>query len=67
MTQLFTISQAARALGIERHSIYRWERLGLIPRARRLARNGLRRYTAEDIEAIRAWKDKLVDYATKNQ
>lgn len=49
---MYTISEAARALGISADWLRRGERRGSFPPARR-DRNGYRYYTAEDIERLR--------------
>jgi hypothetical protein len=48
----FQISDAAKAAERSIYTIRRWEKLGLIPKARRSA-GGLRRYSAEDITQIK--------------
>jgi excisionase family DNA binding protein len=52
MAQLMQVRQAARALGVHENTIRRWEGRGLL-RAVRLP-SGVRRFRAEDIEAVRA-------------
>ncbi|MGI8729677.1 MAG: MerR family DNA-binding transcriptional regulator [Solirubrobacteraceae bacterium] len=51
MAELIQVRQAARALGVHENTIRRWEERGLL-RAVRLP-SGVRRFRAEDIEAIR--------------
>jgi excisionase family DNA binding protein len=52
MTELIQVRQAARMLGVHENTIRRWEQRGLL-RAARLP-SGVRRFRAEDIEAVRA-------------
>jgi len=51
MAELIQVRQAARAFGVPENTIRRWEERGLL-RAVRLP-SGVRRFRAEDIEAVR--------------
>lgn len=53
MTDWLTASEAAETLGVTTKTLKRWEAKGLIRRAHRTV-GGHRRYSAEDVEAIRA-------------
>lgn len=48
----YTIKHAAGEVGVHPATLRGWERAGLIPQATR--RRGLRVYTADDVERIRA-------------
>lgn len=48
---MFTISKLAQTLGVCPDTVVRWEREGLIPKARR-SPGGWRVYTEEDLEQI---------------
>ena len=50
--QLFTISEAARELGLSAEWLRQGEKRGSLPPARR-DRNGYRSYTAEDLVRLR--------------
>jgi DNA-binding transcriptional MerR regulator len=50
--RLFTISEAARELGLSAEWLRQGEKRGSLPRARR-DRNGYRYYNPEDIERLR--------------
>jgi excisionase family DNA binding protein len=63
MSGRYSMKQAATALGVHKLTLYRWEREGKIPPAKRFARKNERVYTDEDIQAIREWKDKIIDPA----
>ncbi|HEX8620948.1 MAG TPA: MerR family transcriptional regulator [Allosphingosinicella sp.] len=54
---------AAAKIGVHKLTLYRWEREGKIPPAKRYARKNERVYTDEDIQRIIAWKDAIVDPA----
>jgi DNA-binding transcriptional MerR regulator len=49
---VYSISEAARKLGLSAEWLRQGEKRGSLPRARR-DRNGYRYYTAEDIERLR--------------
>jgi len=61
MDNKFTMSQAAKELGVAKSTLYRWEKAKKIAAPKRLARTNERIYTKEDIEKIREWKDKTVE------
>ncbi len=50
--QMYTISEAARELGLSSEWLRQGEKRGSLPPARR-DRNGYRYYTAEDVELLR--------------
>jgi len=49
---VFTASEAARALGISKRTILRWEAAGLVKSTRTVG--GARRYTQEDVRSVAA-------------
>lgn len=57
----YSMKQAATQIGVHKLTLYRWERGGKIPSAKRFAHKNERVYTDEDIQAIREWKDKIAD------
>jgi DNA-binding transcriptional MerR regulator len=57
--------QAAKAIGVHKLTLYRWEKEGKITPAKRFARNNSRVYTDEDIARILEYKDKTVDPAAE--
>jgi excisionase family DNA binding protein len=61
MSGRYSMKQAAAQLGVHKLTLYRWERTGQIPAAKRFARKNERVYTDEDIQRIRDWKDQIVD------
>lgn len=48
-----TVKDAARLLGVDRKTLYRWEVAKKIPAARRHPMNKYRVYTQEDIDKIK--------------
>lgn len=48
----YTLSEAAKLLGVHRDTIIYWEKNGLIPPARRNPRNNYRVYNDEEIRQI---------------
>jgi DNA-binding transcriptional MerR regulator len=52
VTRLYTVSEAARELGLSADWLRRGEKLGVLPVAKRDL-NGFRYYTEEDIERLR--------------
>jgi len=52
MKKEYTLSQAAKILGVHRDSILYWEQKGLIKKARRNPKNNYRVYSREEIEEI---------------
>jgi len=52
MAQLMQVRQVARELGVHENTIRRWEERGLLQAVR--LPSGVRRFRAEDVEAIRA-------------
>jgi excisionase family DNA binding protein len=57
----YSMKQAAEMIGVHKLTLYRWERTGKIPPARRYARKNERVYSDEDIARIVAWKNATVD------
>lgn len=57
-TSLLTRTDAAKLLGVTEKTISSWEKRGLIPEPQRDPR-GWRRYTAEQVEALRQCKHRL--------
>jgi DNA-binding transcriptional MerR regulator len=49
----YTIEQAARELGISKQTIVRYEKRGLLPKARRNPINKWREYTLRDIKTLK--------------
>lgn len=60
----YSMGMAAKALGVSKETLYRWEKQGKIPPAKRVARNNQRVYTPEDILKIREFKDAIRDPAS---
>ena len=54
MTEMIGILKAALELGVCPQSLRNWEKAGLVPPALRMGLKGSRRYSAADIEALRA-------------
>jgi predicted DNA-binding transcriptional regulator AlpA len=48
-TRLLTVQQVAKHFGVGTSTVWRWERLGTIPRGLRLTRNTVR-WRAEEID-----------------
>jgi excisionase family DNA binding protein len=61
MENRYTMSKAAKELGVSKSTLFRWEKDGKISAPKRLARTNSRVYTDDDIKRIREWKDKLKD------
>jgi excisionase family DNA binding protein len=59
----YSMKEAASQIGVHKLTLYRWEREGKIPKAKRYARKNERVYSDEDIQNIIAWKDAIVDPA----
>jgi excisionase family DNA binding protein len=59
----YSMKEAARQIGVHKLTLYKWEREGKIPPAKRYARKNERVYSDEDIARIIAWKDAIVDPA----
>jgi hypothetical protein len=57
----YSMGKAAKELGISKETLYRWEKKGKIPKAKRVVRNNQRVYTPEDILKIREFKDEIDD------
>lgn len=49
----FTTDQVARELGISKQTLFRYEKKGIFPKARRNLINRWRQYTQEDIKKLR--------------
>jgi DNA-binding transcriptional MerR regulator len=49
----YTIEQVARELSISKQTIVRYEKRGLLPKARRNPINKWREYTLQDIKALK--------------
>ena len=59
MDGLVQVAEAARQVGVDRSTLYRWERRGRVTPLRDY--RGWRFYCAEDIERLRKWREpKLV-------
>ncbi|MCC6591164.1 MAG: MerR family transcriptional regulator [Bryobacterales bacterium] len=56
----FTISHTAAAVGVSAQTLVRWEKTGLLPKARRVKSNGveIRVYSAEQVEEIRKFVEE---------
>ncbi len=52
-TEFFGINDVAERLGVSPSGVRRWERIGWIPPATRVAGSGRRLYRPNDIEEIR--------------
>lgn len=65
---MYPIRDAARAAGRSIPTLRRWERLGLIPPARRDPRTNMRLYTADEVFAIArlAGREDAFDRQTKS-
>lgn len=50
----YTTGDLAQEFGVSRDAVRVWERLGRIPPARRWGRAGIRYWSEQDVEAIRA-------------
>jgi len=50
---LFTTQETAKRLGISKQTLLRYEKKGILPKARRNLINHWRRYTEEDINKLR--------------
>lgn len=61
MTGRYSMGEAAKRLGVHKLTLYRWEKQGKIPPARRFARKNERVYSDQEIQAIREWKDRIID------
>ena len=61
----YTAAQAAQMLGCSLRSLYRWEKAGVIPAAKRVERGQVpaRVYTVSEVEAIRKITHDRVDFA----
>jgi len=55
MLELRTVRDASRALGVDRRTLYRWERKGLVKPLRDY--RGWRFYRPQDIERLRRWRE----------
>lgn len=51
--KLYTAIQAAEELGISKQTLFRYEKKGILPKARRNLINRWRQYTQEDISKLR--------------
>lgn len=67
MENRYTMKQAADLLGVDKMTLYRWEKKGCVSPAKRIVHSNHRFYTDADIERIRAWKDEVRDPATTPQ
>lgn len=54
---VYSIGEVAKMLSVSRESLRSWEKQGLITKPYRILTN-LRRYTDEDIEAIKKFLEK---------
>jgi len=57
----YSMAQAAKAVGVHKLTLYRWERQKKIPLPSRLRRNNQRVYTDDDIAKLKAYKDATVE------
>jgi DNA-binding transcriptional MerR regulator len=62
-----SMKKAAEQIGVHKLTLYRWEREGKIPPAKRYARKNERVYSDEDIARIIAWKNEIIDPAEANR
>jgi len=51
--RLFTAQQIAEKLGISKQTLFRYEKKGVFPKARRNLINRWRQYTEEDLKKLR--------------
>jgi DNA-binding transcriptional MerR regulator len=51
--RFFTAQQIAEKLGISKQTLFRYEKRGVFPRARRNLINRWRQYTLDDLRALR--------------
>ena len=52
-TRLFTAQQVAEKLGISKQTLFRYEKRGVFPKARRNLINRWRQYSEEDLKKLR--------------
>ena len=52
-TRLLTAQQVAEKLGISKQTLFRYEKKGVFPKARRNLINRWRQYTEEDLKKLR--------------
>lgn len=55
-----SLDEAAKRIGVNKMTIYRWERRRLVPLPPRAARTNKRLYTLEHIEILRAYKNSVI-------
>lgn len=51
--RLFTTQQIAQKLGISKQTLFRYEKKGVLPKARRNLINRWRQYTGEDLKKLK--------------
>lgn len=66
MEKRYTMLEAAKEVGVDKSTLYRWETKGLITKPKRCARTNARMYTEAEVEAIKQFKNKLVDAPESN-
>ena len=55
MAGLVTVGDAARVLGVDRSTLYRWEHRGIVRPLRDY--RGWRFYRREDVDRLRRWRE----------
>ena len=63
MDNVLSLTQVAALLGVDKMTIYRWEKYGKVPPPKRLKRTNKRLYTREDVERLRRYRDAVLDPA----
>lgn len=66
MDEVLSLPQVAALLGVDKMTIYRWEKQGKVPAPKRLQRTNKRLYTMEDVDRLKRYRDAVVDPGTGN-
>lgn len=60
MSEIFSMGEAVKKIGVTKNTLYRWEKDNKIPKVKR-DRNNHRLFTQEDIDQIIAFKNQVKD------
>jgi excisionase family DNA binding protein len=61
MSETFSLTEVADRIGVNKMTIYRWERQNKVPAPKRLRRTNKRLYTEDDVAKLINFRDAVID------
>jgi excisionase family DNA binding protein len=61
MSEMLSLTEVAERVGVNKMTIYRWERQKKVPAPKRLVRTNKRLYTEDDVARLIDFRDAVID------